>query len=249
LLFLHGGESIADWWSFIAPFFAADYRVVAFSFSGMGRSGWRQEYSADLHALEAIEVAKAYGLFNADVKPAFVSHSYGGQPLLIAAARHGAELRAAIMVDNPVHFAANGRTRKVLENARAQHTFLSLESALEDYSVFASENLFIIDYIARHSVICDTATGVPSWTWAIDPAFWPKMEIPPIAPFLSSPQCPLALIVGADSALTSSPEAREFVRATAGSSVPWIEIPNCGHNVMVDQPLALVTALRALLAM
>lgn len=36
LLFLHGNGAHADWWSFIAPFFAADWRVAAISWSGMG---------------------------------------------------------------------------------------------------------------------------------------------------------------------------------------------------------------------
>ncbi|MHB8285667.1 MAG: alpha/beta fold hydrolase, partial [Caulobacteraceae bacterium] len=35
LLFLHGGRAHADWFSFIAPFFADDYRVGAVSMSGM----------------------------------------------------------------------------------------------------------------------------------------------------------------------------------------------------------------------
>ncbi len=41
LIFLHGGAAHGDWWSFIAPFFARERRVVAPSFSGMGRSDWR----------------------------------------------------------------------------------------------------------------------------------------------------------------------------------------------------------------
>ena len=42
LIFLHGGAAHADWWSFIAPFFGGERRVVAPSFSGMGRSDWRE---------------------------------------------------------------------------------------------------------------------------------------------------------------------------------------------------------------
>ena len=41
LILLHGGAAHGDWWSFIAPFFAGERRVVAPSFSGMGRSDWR----------------------------------------------------------------------------------------------------------------------------------------------------------------------------------------------------------------
>jgi alpha-beta hydrolase superfamily lysophospholipase len=44
LLFLHGKGAHADWWSFVAPFFSAGYRVSAISWSGMGRSGRREAY-------------------------------------------------------------------------------------------------------------------------------------------------------------------------------------------------------------
>ena len=46
LVFLHGNGAHADWWSFIAPFFAADYRIAALSWSGQGGSGWRERYSS-----------------------------------------------------------------------------------------------------------------------------------------------------------------------------------------------------------
>ena len=36
LLLLHGGSAHADWWSHLAPFFAASHRVVASSWSGEG---------------------------------------------------------------------------------------------------------------------------------------------------------------------------------------------------------------------
>ena len=42
LLFLHGNSAHADWWSFIAPFFAADWRVTSMSLAGMGASDWRE---------------------------------------------------------------------------------------------------------------------------------------------------------------------------------------------------------------
>ena len=48
LLLLHGNGAHADWWSFIAPFLAQDFRVVAMSWSGMGGSDWRSAYSVDV---------------------------------------------------------------------------------------------------------------------------------------------------------------------------------------------------------
>src|SRR5438046_9757365 len=69
ILFLHGNGANADWWSFIAPFFADDHRVAALSFSGMGGSGWRDRYSYDGYVTEALEVADAAGLFDGATGP------------------------------------------------------------------------------------------------------------------------------------------------------------------------------------
>ena len=43
LLFVHGGAAHAQWWSFIAPFFAEDRPVAAIDLSGMGESGRRDD--------------------------------------------------------------------------------------------------------------------------------------------------------------------------------------------------------------
>jgi pimeloyl-ACP methyl ester carboxylesterase len=61
LLLMHGNGAHAQWWSFIAPFFARDWRVVAFSWSGMGRSDRRQSgtYSLDLFVDEAFSSTPA----------------------------------------------------------------------------------------------------------------------------------------------------------------------------------------------
>ena len=63
LVFLHGGAAHADWWSFIAPFFARERRVVAPSFTGMGRSDWRASYDFRQFVREAREAARAVGRF------------------------------------------------------------------------------------------------------------------------------------------------------------------------------------------
>ncbi len=61
LIFLHGGAAHADWWSFIAPFFARERRVVAPSFTGMGRSDWRSSYDFRQFVREAREVSARGG--------------------------------------------------------------------------------------------------------------------------------------------------------------------------------------------
>ncbi|MCA6284759.1 MAG: hypothetical protein IM658_13915, partial [Phenylobacterium sp.] len=45
LLLVHGNSAHADWWSFIAPFLAQDFRVASMSLAGMGDSDWRETYA------------------------------------------------------------------------------------------------------------------------------------------------------------------------------------------------------------
>ena len=40
MLLLHGFRGHAHWWDFVAPWFAAEYRVIAIDFGGMGDSSF-----------------------------------------------------------------------------------------------------------------------------------------------------------------------------------------------------------------
>ena len=98
LLLMHGNGANADWWSFIAPFFAADYRVVAFSWSGMGRSDHRDTYGFELFVDELIAVAETAGAFDAG-KPLMVGHSFGGFLMMATVQRAGARFKGAVIAD------------------------------------------------------------------------------------------------------------------------------------------------------
>src|SRR5436309_2221830 len=75
LILVHGNSAHADWWSFIAPFLADQYRVAALSLSGMGDSDWRETYTFEGFASEIYDCAKAAGLYEAKVKPIYIGHS------------------------------------------------------------------------------------------------------------------------------------------------------------------------------
>lgn len=100
LLFLHGNGAHAGWWRFIAPFFAGQYRVVAFSWSGMGGSDHRASYSVRTFVDEIFAVITATGLADAG-PPLVVGHSFGGFPMMAAVKARGAEFAAAVIVDTP----------------------------------------------------------------------------------------------------------------------------------------------------
>ncbi len=249
LLFLHGNGAHADWWSFIAPFFAADYRVAALSWSGMGASDHRPHYSLELFIAEAFAVAEAEGLFDSAEKPYFVAHSFGGFPLMGCAARHGDRLRGAVMVDTPVRHPDEESPRRrgrPSSPPRPHRVYPTIEAALSRFR-FAPEqpcaNLFIADHIARSSL--QAVDG--GWTWKFDPFLWSAFELGDTRTLLAEVDAPFALIWGDRSMLMPPELTRQMVDAMPAGS-PTVVIPDAAHHVMIDQPLAFVAALRALLA-
>ncbi|HEX6721075.1 MAG TPA: alpha/beta hydrolase [Burkholderiaceae bacterium] len=254
LLLLHGKMAHASWWSFIAPFFCRTHRVAALSFGGMGGSDWRATYSVQTMADEAMAVAQAEGLFDAAAPPIVVGHSFGGFVSLLGAQQHGARLGGVFTLDMPLMSREQraARAQPGLRRAfapRPTRHYPSLAAALARFR-FAPEqpcdNLYIADHIARTSLREVRADdGSAAWTWRFDPQVGPLGPGNP-AQALREAACPVAIGWGAESALVTPPVAA-YACELAGPSAPRIEIPAARHHVMVDQPLALVSALRTLL--
>ncbi len=255
LLLLHGKMAHADWWTFIAPFFASTHHVVALSFAGMGGSGWRGAYSVETMAAEAMAVAGAAGLLGGVYKPLVVAHSFGGFASLLCAERHGEQLGGVVTVDMPLlsskqrieRNATRGTAIRGRFAQRPTRVYATLAEALARFR-FAPpqgcDNLFIADHIARTSLKQVPAGGASGWTWRFDPRV---AEIHPGEPArsLRAAACPVALMWGGDSALVD-PAVAAYMTGLAAPGTPHIEIPAARHHVMVDQPLAFVTALRGL---
>jgi pimeloyl-ACP methyl ester carboxylesterase len=273
LIFVHGNGAHADWWSFIAPFFADRYRVAALSLSGMGGSDWRERYSFETYAAEVFACAQAAGLYDAPVKPIYVGHSFGGAQTFYSAVHYPERMRACLLVDTgfggpPTQEEidrwereavaagqAPGRWRGPAQRSGPARVYPSLETALTRFRFMPPQvpgNLFIADFIARGSLkrapLAD-GTG-EGWTWKFDPAVWAKLDRAGMSPSGPPPPItvPMVHIYGDRSAiiLRHGPGGRGQEQIPA--SVPRIVIPDSEHHVMVDQPLALVSAMRALLA-
>ena len=252
LLLLHGFTAHANWWSFIAPLLRAGRRVVAPSFSGMGQSGWRDAYSMELHAREALAVAEAEALFDAPLPPIIVSHSYGSFAARILAQRHGQRFGGAVLIDGALAadehdddfdgVPARGHRHRVyakFSDAMARFRFVPGQTCA---------NPWIADYIARNSIGAVTGPhGEPGWSWRFDPDLQVKTTSLATAELIAPFACRMALMFG-DRSLLMTPPRLEFLRSVTPVDTPWIVIPDAGHHVMVDQPLALVAALRSLLA-
>lgn len=248
LLFLHGNGAHADWWSAIAPFFADQWRCAAPSLSGMGRSERRADgYTILDFAQEARDAIPAAGLDRAG-PPIVIAHSMGGMVGIHAlAARRLA--RGLILIDSPLGM-SDDRAQEVRAGAprtyRAHRPFATLADGLARFRLSppqACANDYMVDHIARHGLVRQQDG---QWVWHFDPQ---RMAIPdePVALPIDRVGCPVAYIYGDRSALIDGATLASTLAALPPGS-PVVAIPDAAHHVPLDQPLALIAALRALLA-
>lgn len=255
LLLLHGGMAHADWWSFIAPFFAATHRVAALSWSGMGGSDWRPAYRIDTYTEEMLAVAEATGLFAAETKPVVLAHSFGGFPTMRCARTAGDRFSGMMILDSPVLTPEQRRKRaerrKDEPPPRDTRIYASEAEALARFRFSPNqpcENFYIVDFIARHSLRQVTAPdGRQGWTWKFDPFMWARLDRQEGADDLSHARCRMATLWGGLSSLFQD-DVITYVKSLAPKETLFVEIPEAHHHVMADQPLALVAAVRAVMA-
>lgn len=264
LLLVHGNSAHADWWSFIAPYLAQDYRVTSMSLAGMGASDWRETYSFEDFAEDAEAVCRATGLYDAG-KPIYIGHSFGGSQVFFAAAHHPERMRAAVLVDTgfggPPPDTPEGKrmleqqrlaARNIPTADRAQRVYPTMREALSRFRLMppqAAGNLFVADFIARRSLKpapLEDGSG-EGLSWRFDPNMWSKLNRGGMMDASKlSVSVPMVHIYGDRSMVMS--------RRAQGQPSPFpkdmlqIAIPDSAHHIMIDQPLALIAALRALLS-
>ena len=244
LVFVHGGAAHAEWWSFLAPQLTHDYQVLALDLSGHGDSGRRDEYPRELWAEEVMAVIE-----DADLPgpPVVVGHSLGGMVSIVTASRYGERLAGAMIVDTPVRKpdpeSQEGRHGRMFRNPK---TYPDLETALEHFYLSPPqpcEHGYILDHVARHSLHRVEA----GWTWKFDPRIFLRVSLKPVSEYLAQTRCRVAVLRGEFSDLVP-PETGAYMYDLLDRNAPIVEIPQAHHHLILDQPLAFIAALRALLA-
>ncbi len=244
VVLVHGGAAHAHWWSFLAPIIAEHYHVVAIDLSGHGDSGHREAYPRDAWAIEPLAVAEDAGMIGA---PVLVGHSMGGLVSIVCASVYGDKLAGAIIVDSPVREEdPESRERGRRQELRPQRVYPDLDAALARFRLMPDqpcENDFIMDYIGRASL--KQVEG--GWQWKFDPRVFVRSSTTPMSEYLASVQCRVALMRG-EFSIVVPPETGEYMYEVLDRNAPLVEIPHAHHHLILDQPLAFIAALRALLA-
>lgn len=241
LLLLHGFRGHAHWWDFVAPWFAQEYRVIAIDFGGMGDSSFRPKYSrgdfvAEVHATLEMIGPKEVTL---------VGHSFGGRIAVFVAHAYAQLLKRALIIDTNITFADQPPRTRFLQ--RPKKVYADMESACARFRFVPDEPPVlprIMQHIALHSIKPEGGGFV--WKFDEQPIGADGWEQVPEGELLKEIELPIDFIAGEFSEVVPPALAQRIGRTLRNGRGPVV-IPSAYHHVPVDQPLALVAAMRALL--
>lgn len=244
LVFVHGGGAQAHWWTHVAARFADEFRVLAIDLSGHGDSEHRPRYELAQWTDEVLAVAEAGGVVG---RPVVIGHSMGGFVTIATAALHPDRLDGVIICDSPVTEPdAEVRSYQTKDAFGRPRTYATIDDALRRFRTVPVQrnNLdYVIDHVARRSL--RAVDG--GWQWKFDRAVFESFgdSMRGIAkPYLPRVRCRYALLRSQYGLIT--PGIRAEMYEALGRVAPVIELPEAGHHPMLDQPLVLLTAIRAL---
>ncbi|WP_137725781.1 alpha/beta fold hydrolase [Prescottella subtropica] len=241
IVLVHGGAAHARWWDHIGPQLVGGRRVVALDLSGHGDSGTREHYSLDLWADEIVAVASTSGIVG---KPVVVGHSMGGIVAFVASHLYGDRLAGVQIVDSPI------RQRTPEEEAARRKAafgpkkvYPTRDEALARFR-FVPPQESAVPCVREHIAETSLVAVDGGWSWKFDPAMFTRSGGDTLA--VARPRCPIAYFRSQHGIV--SDELLADMRERFGPGAIVAEIPDAGHHTMIDQPLALVTGIRTVLA-
>lgn len=241
LLFVHGYRANTHAWDAIAPFFTSQYRVLAVDLMGMGQSDHLAHYGRTADFAAELITAVDQG---AQAPVTLVGHSFGGACGIHFTANQPDRVKQLVLIDTMVEFPEldQGREHPKAGNPRP---YPDRASILGRYRLLPPQPCpaWSLAYMAHHSI----KAVDQGWTWRFDtdlPSGGMDFSTQEALPRLA---VPTHYVCGAKSAIYT-PQRMDLIAQTIGQGREAIVIPEAYHHIMLDQPLALIAVLRALLA-
>lgn len=242
LILIHGGAAHSGWWDHVAPQLRS-HRVVAIDLSGHGDSGRREVYDMHTWAREVVAVAAAERLR----RPVVVGHSMGGWVAVTTGVEHGDALEggpaAVAYIDSPLNDQPPEESR-LQERRRPRRVYPTSDEAVAHWRALPAQDV-VLPYVREHVARQSLHQVEGGWTWKFDPRMIGRRLL--MRELLPQLRCPVALF-RCEQGLVSPQMATEMGRLVP-TGLPVVDLPDAGHHPMLDQPLALVTGLRTLLAL
>ena len=238
VVLVHGGAAHSGWWDHVAPLLTG-HRVVALDLTGHGASDRRSAYDPLLWAREVVAAAAAEEL----ARPVVIGHSMGGWVAVTVGVEHPADVSGVVVIDSPLNDQPPDEER-LRERRRPHRVYPAVEEAMARFRTLPPQEVllpFVREHVARGSL--RPVEG--GWTWAFDPDFFgTRLRLRDLLPGV---RVPLTLL-RCEHGLVSAAMAADMAGLVDGA-LPVVELPDAGHHPMLDQPLALVAALRTVLAL
>jgi pimeloyl-ACP methyl ester carboxylesterase len=244
LLLLHGFRANAHWWDHVAPFLVHGHRVFAMDFSGMGLSGRRPAYTRQHFNEDIVAVARWLKEQTPGLPLTVAGHSYGGSRMLEVCAHEPGLIDHAITLDAPVPLRSAGLP--LMEVRSRAEPYADRDTILSRFRLSPEQPAlpYVRAYIAEHSIAPLEEGG---WTWRFDPAIVGAIGGTQARDDeLRTISVPVDVVRGARSGIVSSEAVVQMAALLPRVRGPF-EIPEAGHHLMLDCPLALVSLLNTLL--
>jgi len=248
IVLIHGSNAHLEWWRFVAPFLADQFRVVALDSSGNGDSGWRERYTGEVLAKEVWAACQAAEL---GPRPFVIGHSFGGFVALETGHHFGAELGGVVFMDftvaPPEQYVEWGlrAKREGVRPGRKTRIYVDRAQALGRFRYVPEQPVThrcIRDYIAEKSL--RAVEG--GWTWKFDPGLFDHLEMGiDQRDKFAGMACRSAVVLGEDSADEGAFWASHMAEITGGK-LPILKIPGTHHHLMFDDPVAVAVAAKSI---
>jgi pimeloyl-ACP methyl ester carboxylesterase len=237
VVLVHGGAAHSGWWDHVAPQLTG-HRVAAIDLSGHGDSGRRRAYDGHLWAEEVLAVAAAEELD----RPLVVGHSMGGWVAVTVGADAPDAVSGVVYIDSPLNDAPPDEAR-LRERRRPHRSYPTAEVAMAHFRTLPPQEV-VLPYVREHVARGSLRAVEGGWTWKFDPGmFGSRLLLRDLLPQLTVP----AVLLRCEHGLVG-PEMAAAMAALVPAGLPVVDLADAGHHPMLDQPLALVAALRTLLA-
>ena len=244
MLLLHGGMLSAHTWDFVCLALADDFHCIALDLRGHGDSGHAEDYTIDR---TVGDVAALVDTLSWD-RLHLVGMSLGGNVAFHFAARYPQRAASLTMVDvgPKIDFESTSGMRNFLKEAGNSTRLESVVDAVMAYRPDADRELITYRYMHLMRAMPDG-----TWQWKHDRRRSPNYadilaklaEMPALADRV---RCPVLITRGVRSRVFTEQSAAAFAEMFARAR--WTNIPEAGHNIQEDNPIALASAIRAFLA-
>ena len=247
LLLVHGFRANSHWWDHIAPYLLAKHRVYALDLSGMGRSARRPTYERRHFTEDIAGVARWLKFGTPGLPLTAAGHSYGGSRVLEVCAELPGLIDHAIVLDSPVPLHGNRGPRHEMRGRGPSEPYRDRESILARFRLVPEQPALACAraYIAQHSIV-PVAAG--RWNWQFDPAILDALgDVRERDGELRRIPTLVDIVRGEHSAILTAGLAARITALLPRSRGP-VEVPDAHHHLMLDQPFATISVMRALLA-